>query len=291
MITPLPSAPATTDSTATFNNKAFALVGALDDFVTETNALAVTVIADAAIASSSVSTSSASASTATTKAAEAVVSAAAALASLNLFKGQYYGALSANPTLDPLGAAMTAGDLYLNTTVPEMRVYTGSAWVAAYANLASALLVANNLSDLASVSAARANLGLVIGTNVQAFDAAAAKTNIVQAFTKAQSFTPVALTSASSSIAIDLSLSNNFTHTLTENTVLANPTNLVAGQSGRIKFTNHASSPKTIAFGSYWLAIGGVVQSLTASNSAVDMLVYEVDSATTITFKLLKDRK
>jgi hypothetical protein len=40
--------------------------------------------------------------------------------------------LSTNPTLDPLGAAMTAGDLYWNTTSSEMRTYTGSAWVATY---------------------------------------------------------------------------------------------------------------------------------------------------------------
>lgn len=55
-----------------------------------------------------------------------------ALGYLNTFKGQYYGALSANPTLDPLGAAMTAGDLYWNTTSSEMRVYSGSAWITAY---------------------------------------------------------------------------------------------------------------------------------------------------------------
>jgi hypothetical protein len=51
---------------------------------------------------------------------------------LNTFKGQYYGALSSDPTLDPLGAAMNAGDLYWNTTASQMRVYDGAAWIAAY---------------------------------------------------------------------------------------------------------------------------------------------------------------
>jgi hypothetical protein len=49
-ITPLPPAPEPTDSTAEFNSKAFAFVAALDVFVTETNALAVQVDADAATA-------------------------------------------------------------------------------------------------------------------------------------------------------------------------------------------------------------------------------------------------
>jgi hypothetical protein len=67
-----------------------------------------------------------------TSATNSSASAASALASLNAFKGQYYGALASNPTLDPLGAALSTGDLYFNTSVNEMRVYSGSAWVITY---------------------------------------------------------------------------------------------------------------------------------------------------------------
>lgn len=49
-ITPLPPAPEPTDSTAQFNSKAFAWVGSLDQFTTETNALAVAADADATTA-------------------------------------------------------------------------------------------------------------------------------------------------------------------------------------------------------------------------------------------------
>jgi len=52
-----------------------------------------------------------------------------------------------------------------------MKVYTGSAWVAAYVSGAGTLLAANNLSDLTNFGTARTNLGLAIGTNVQAYDA------------------------------------------------------------------------------------------------------------------------
>ncbi len=87
------------------------------------------------------------------------------------------------------------------------------------------------------------------------------------------------LTSSSASIAINLADSNNFNHTLTENTTLAAPSNQTAGQAGVIQFNQHASSPKTIAFNAFWKWPGGTDGVLTATNSAVDVMSYVVDSS------------
>lgn len=85
-----------------------------------------------------------------------------ALAAYDNFDDRYLGAKSSDPTLDNDGNALLAGALYYNTVVPEMRLYTGSAWVAAYVSGASYLAVANNLSDVANVATSRANL-LAVG--------------------------------------------------------------------------------------------------------------------------------
>lgn len=110
----------------------------------------------------------------------------------------------------------------------------------------------------------------------------------VGAWTKAQRVAVVSLSSTSASIAIDLSLSNNFSHTLTENTTLANPTNLVAGQSGQITITQHASAAKTLAYGSYWKSADGTTPTLSTTVGAVNLLSYYVNSTSHITFSLIK---
>ncbi len=142
------------DSSAQVSQSAAAL-SAANAAVSETNAGN---SANTATTQAGISATQAGISTA--KAGESASSAAAALASLNSFKGMYYGPLASDPADDPLGNPVGIGDLYLNTTVPEMRVYNGATWVAAYVSLAGALLKANNLADLQSVTAARSNLGL-----------------------------------------------------------------------------------------------------------------------------------
>jgi hypothetical protein len=112
----------------------------------------------ATAAAGSASAASSSASAASGSETNAASSAASAAASYDSFDDRYLGPKSSNPTLDNDGNALLTGALYFNTVSNEMRVYTGSAWVAAYASLGSALLSVNNLSDLSNKGAGFANL-------------------------------------------------------------------------------------------------------------------------------------
>jgi hypothetical protein len=84
----------------------------------------------------SAATSAAAAATSATNAANSATSAAssatAAAASYDSFDDRYLGSKTSNPTLDNDGAALLTGALYFNSTAGEMRVYNGTAWVAAY---------------------------------------------------------------------------------------------------------------------------------------------------------------
>ena len=119
-----------------------------------------TATTQAGISTTKAGESAASASASATSASASEAAKDAALSALDNFDDRYLGAKASDPTLDNDGNALVSGALYFNTTDDVMKVYTGSAWVSAYASLSNALLTANNLSDLASASAGRTNLGL-----------------------------------------------------------------------------------------------------------------------------------
>lgn len=110
-------------------------------------------------------------------------------------------------------------------------------------------------------------------------------------FAGAQIGTVTSLTSSAASIAINLAMNNNFSHTMTENTTLAAPSNPVAGQSGIITITQHASAAKTLAYNAFWKFAGGTIPALTTTVGAVDVFAYYVVSASLATCQLIKDVK
>ena len=110
---------------------------------------ATTATTKASEAATSATNAASSATTATTKATEAATSAtnaatsataadtaktaaqtaqAAAEAAADNFDDTYLGAKASDPTVDNDGDALTAGDLYFNTTSNVLRVYNGSSW-------------------------------------------------------------------------------------------------------------------------------------------------------------------
>jgi len=220
----------------------------------------------AATSASNASTSASNAATSASNASSAQTAAEAArdatLAAYDNFDDRYLGAKASNPTVDNDGNALIAGALYFNTTVPEMRLYTGSAWVAAYVSGGDYVLKANNLSDLTNAATARTNLGLAIGTNVQAYDAdlttlgaggASARSFLglaigtdVQAYNANTAFLNVEQTwtdaqrgaiTTDNDLSFDLSVGNNFTCTPTGTGTLTF-TNHTAGQSGYVLLIN-----------------------------------------------------
>lgn len=90
-----------------------------------------------------------------------------------------------------------------------------------------------------------------------------------------------------STIAVDMSVGNNFSVTLGGNRTLGNPTNLTAGQSGIIFITQDGTGSRTLAYSSYWDFPNATAPTLTTTASAVDVLVYTVRSSTSIAAQLL----
>jgi len=122
-------------------------------------------------------------------------------------------------------------------------------------------------------------LGFVAG-GVDVFRTAASG---VLTFRRAVRGTPVAVTDAAT-VTLDFNAANQFDWTVGGNRVLGNPSNLAAGQGGRIVVRWTAAN--TIGFGNYWKPAG--TQSWEAGAGKVNRLQYDVVSATEIHFVILK---
>ena len=162
------------------------------------------------------------------------------------------------------------GEVTIDTTKKTVVVHDGSTAggvpLATETALGSYALT-SALSDYVATS--------TIGSAVQAYDADTAKTDTAQTFTAAQRGTITALTDGAT-ITPDFALSNNFSVTLAGSRTVANPTNLVAGQSGSIFITQDGTGSRTLAWGSYWDFAAGVAPTLTTTAGAVDRVDYVV---------------
>ena len=90
-----------------------------------------------------------------------------------------------------------------------------------------------------------------------------------------QSATTVqALTSSGGAVAWNMNSGAIATHTLTENTTFSAPSNIKTGATYALRITQHASSPKTVAWNSVFRFPGGTDFVASTTNSAIDVLTF-----------------
>lgn len=136
-----------------------------------------------------------------------------------------------------------------------------------------------------AAGAAVANIGYTPANDTLAMHLAGAETA-----TGAKRGAVVGLTDGAT-ITPDFAAGNNFTVTLGGNRTLANPTNIVAGQSGVIAVNQDGTGSRTLSFGGYWKFAAGTAPTLTTTASAVDLIAYYVESATRIDARFIGDVK
>lgn len=101
--------------------------------------------------------------------------------------------------------------------------------------------------------------------------------------------TPAVAVSYPGSLTLDFATGNTFIVSLSANNCSVNtPSNATAGQSGSIYFIQNVSGAHTVAFGNAWRFPEASAPSNSTSVSAVDLVVYNVRSATTIDAVMLK---
>tara|TARA_R100001530_G_C4295107_1_gene149043 strand:+ start:195 stop:785 length:591 start_codon:yes stop_codon:yes gene_type:complete len=132
---------------------------------------------------------------------------------------------------------------------------------------------ASNLSDLASASTARTNLGVAIGSDVQAYDADNAVKDVANEYTKTQNFNATALTDGAT-IAWVASDNQVCSVTLEGNRTMAAPSALVDGGFYHLTVIQDGTGSRTLTWNAVFKWPSDTAPTLTTTASEQDEFTF-----------------
>ena len=192
------------------------------------------------------------------------------------------GALSfsskSTETLASMGVTSTAAELNIldgvTTSTAELNHVSGVT-SAIQTQLGTMALKANDLSDLASATNARTNLGLVIGTDVQAYDADTTKNDVANTFTANQIFSETTET-VYSLVGLDIDPANGGKQYKTLSSAPYFTSSITNGQSVRLRIFGGDIHPVTWPTATWVTSAGNTKPTATAD----DVFVLEMEGST-----------
>ena len=148
--------------------------------------------------------------------------------------------------------------------------------------------IAAGAIDAGDIGTGAVSANTMLATGVVTAHATAAdiaKTDVAQSFSAAQRGTISALgvrtgPASTNTVTIDLATANHFSMTANANLLIANPSNITAGQGGSIVIT--ANGSYTTSFGSQWRFATGTAPTMSTTAGKQDRLDYYVVSSNTI---------
>jgi len=192
----------------------------------------------------------------------------------------YVGLASVTPDskLDVIGDANISGVVTATTFIGD---FTGDVTGDVTGNLTGDVT-----GDVTGNLTGDVNAGIVTATSRIAVGSA---TTTAQLYVVGNSASNIVAVGTATTITVDFTTGNNFTITLDGNYTLGNPTGVTTGQSGSIFLVQDGTGSRTLGFGTHWHFAGGAAPTLTTTANAVDVLVYQCRTATSIPSNTLLD--